>query len=114
MADILVTSVSVDPTSKEIAVGESFTITPTVLPSNATNKLLNWNVHPADGNPLEFTVNSSGVVTGHAPGTGTVECVNTSSGKNAYCAVTVTAATATTVPVTGVSVSTSNMTLTVG
>lgn len=83
--NIPVSSVSVDPTSKAIVPGETFTITPTVLPANATDKTVSWS-SSATG---KATVTSAGVVTGVAAGSATITCTTTSGSKTATCAVTV-------------------------
>ena len=80
-----VSSVSVDPASKSIIKGETFTITPTVLPADATDKTVSWTSN-ATG---KATVNSSGVVTGVAAGNATITCTTTNGSKTATCAVTV-------------------------
>ncbi len=80
-----VTGVSVDPTSKSIVPGETFTITPTVSPAGATDKTVSWSSN-ATG---KATVNSSGVVTGVAAGSATITCTTTDGGFTATCNVTV-------------------------
>ena len=66
--------------------GSSYTLSATVLPSNATNKALSW----ASDAPSVATVNSSGVVTPVAPGTATITATATDgSGKSGTCSVTV-------------------------
>ena len=84
-----VSSVSVDPTSKSIVTGETFTITPTISPSNATDKSVSW----TSGTPAKATVSSTGVVTGVAAGSSTITCTTTNGSKTATCTVTVYAVT---------------------
>lgn len=79
------TGVEVDPTSKAIVVGETFTITPTVSPSDATDKTVSWSSN-AEG---KATVSSAGLVTGVAAGSATITCTTTNGSYTANCAVTV-------------------------
>lgn len=84
-ATVNVTSVSVAPTSKAIVPGETFTITPTVLPANATDKSVSWNSSATS----YATVTSAGVVSGVAAGSSTITCTTTDGGFTATCATTV-------------------------
>ena len=97
-ADILPTSVTLNPTSKTVKVGEIFTVTPTVLPSNATNKNVTWK----SSNTSVATVDSNGKITGVKAGTSTVTCTTVAGNKTATCSVKVEAATV--VSPTGVSI----------
>ncbi len=84
-AAVAVTGVTVDPTSKAIVVGESFSVTPTVSPSNASNKNINWST----SNSSYATV-SSGTVTGVAAGSASITATSAADGtKSASCAVSV-------------------------
>ena len=65
---ILVTAISVTPTSTSIQTGSTATLTATVSPSNATNKTLSW----TSSNTSVATVNSSGVVSGLTAGSTSV------------------------------------------
>lgn len=88
-ASVAVTSVSVSPTSKSIVPGETFDITPTVLPNNASNKNINWST----SNSSKATV-SNGTVTGVAAGTATITATSAADNtKTATCSVTVRAVT---------------------
>ncbi len=73
------------PSSKSIKVGESFTMSYTLEPVNATTTLT-WT---SDDSSIA-TVSSSGVVTGVKAGSTWIN-VETSNGKRAYCKVTVNA-----------------------
>lgn len=85
-AVVPVSSVSVDPTSKKIFIGETFTVTPTVLPANATNKNVNW----SSSATAKATVTSAGLVTGVATGSANITATSAADGtKSATCAVTV-------------------------
>ncbi len=86
---INVTGISVNPTSNTIVKGntDSFNITATITPQNATNKGVNWTTD--NGNVA--TVNSSGTVTLKG-GVGTAHITATSqdnSSASASCTVTV-------------------------
>lgn len=81
-----VDSITVAPTEKTLkAKGETFTIIPTVLPENATNK----NVSFKSSDESVATVNSNGVVTAVANGTATITAVTEDGNKTAECKVTV-------------------------
>ena len=85
---VRVTSLTFDITSKEVEVGESFTITATVKPDDAANKALTW----SSSNSGVAIVNQSGKVTALTAGTVQISAV-TSDGSNlkATCNVTVKA-----------------------
>lgn len=89
-----VTGVTVDPTSKTIVVGETFTITPTIAPANATDKTIKSWTSSASG---KASVTSAGVVTGVAAGTANITCTTNDGSKTATCAVTVYSATVTSI-----------------
>ena len=97
-ATTAVTSITFDKTWVAVAAGNSFAITATVAPSNATNKTLTW----TSSNPSVATVNSNGVVTGISAGSAQIKATS-SNGKVATCSVKVTAPT-TTVDATGISI----------
>ena len=81
----LVSQLSLDVTSQELSVGESFTLTATVLPDNATDKTLTW----TSSDPSVASVNG-GVVTAVAPGTAVITATTTDgSNLSATCTVTV-------------------------
>lgn len=81
---IPVTSVSLDKTSLSLKVGTYGTITPTVLPENATDKYVIW----TSDNPSVATINNNtGSVFGVAPGTTTLTAK--AGDKTATCVVTV-------------------------
>ena len=73
--EIDVNSLIVTPTSVEIYVGDSKTISATVLPSSATNKRLTW----TSGNSGVASVSSSGVIKGLRYGTTTVKVASVSN-----------------------------------
>ena len=81
---INVTGVEVSPTTKAIVPGETFDITPTISPSNATDKSVSWTSNASDKASV-----SSGTVTGVAAGTATITCTTTDGSYTATTAVTV-------------------------
>lgn len=87
-APVAVTGVTVSPTTASIAVGANRQLTPTVAPSNATNKSVTY----SSSNTSKATVNNTGLVTGIAAGTATITVTTADGAKTATCAVTVTSA----------------------
>ena len=80
-----VSSVTLDKPSASVTVGNTLTLTPTVLAENAENKTLTW----TSSNPSVATV-SNGVVTTVTVGTTTITAEATDgSGLKATCTVTV-------------------------
>ncbi|WKL46890.1 Ig-like domain-containing protein [Flavobacterium pectinovorum] len=82
---VAVTSVSLSPTSASLNVGATQQLTPTVLPSNATNKAVTY----SSSNTAVATVNSSGLITAVANGTATIIVTTVDGSKTSTCAVTV-------------------------
>ena len=86
-SNVKVTDLIVAPTSVDLYVGESISVYASVLPSNATNKSLNW----SSSNTSVATVSSSGVITGKKYGTTTIKVTSASnSNVSKVIAVTVT------------------------
>lgn len=85
-AAVAVASITVSPTTKSLAVGETQQITPTVLPANATNKSVTYSSSDA----TKASVSASGLITAVAAGTATITATTVSGGKTATVAVTVT------------------------
>ena len=104
---VAVTGVGLDKTSLSMTEGETYTLTATVSPTNATNKSVTWT---SSSNSVA-TVSSTGVITAKAAGSATITVTTTDGAKTATCTVTVKAAT---VPVTGVSLNKTSLSLTVG
>jgi len=67
-----------------IDVGETVTLTPTFVPSNATNKNVNW-----ESNDPNVATVDNGKVTGKAAGRATIKVITEDGGKTATCLVTV-------------------------
>ena len=80
-----VSSISLDKKSLELTVNETYQMTATVSPTNATAKDVHW----ASSDEFIATVDKDGLVTAVAPGTATIT-VYASSGVSASCTVTVT------------------------
>ena len=99
-----VTGVSLNKTSLSMVVGETQTLTATVLPVDATDKSVTW----SSSNTAVATVSASGVITAKAAGSATIMVTANDGGSTATCAVTVS------VPVSGVSLDKTSLTLPVG
>ena len=86
MEAILATSIELNQASAELTEDETLQLTATVLPTNATNKMVTW----ASSDEAVATVNSTGLVTAIAPGTATITAT-TPDGSNlsTSCNVTV-------------------------
>ena len=90
--DVDVTSITLDKTEASIEVGDSITLTATVLPSDATDTSVTW----TSSDTSVVTVDEDGVVTGIAEGTATITVAsNSNSSATATCEVTVTETTST-------------------
>ena len=90
--DVAVTGITLDKTSAEMTVGgDALTLTPTVLPDDATNKTVTWTTSDAS-----VATVTDGVVTAVAAGTATITATatngtdDTSDDFSATCEVTVT------------------------
>ena len=99
-----VASVSLNKSSIELIEGESFTLTATVSPSNATDKTITW----TSSNTAIATV-SGGNVTAVKEGSASITAA--CGGKTASCAVTVNKKT---IPVSSVTLSKTSLTLVEG
>ncbi|RYF25693.1 MAG: starch-binding protein, partial [Flavobacteriales bacterium] len=82
---VAVTSVSLSPSSAALNIGGTQQLTPTVLPSNATNKSVTY----SSNNTAVATVNASGLITAVANGTATITVSTVDGNKTSTCAVTV-------------------------
>lgn len=81
--EISVTSVSINPESVSVEVGETIQLRATILPSDASDKSLTW----SSSNQTVATITSSGLVTAITEGTSIITAL--SGGKSAKCTVTV-------------------------
>jgi len=104
---ISVTSVSLNKTATSIYVGNTEQLTPTIVPSSATNQSVSWS-SSAEG---IATVSSSGLVEGVSAGTATITVTTDDGSKTAICEVTVSAVT---ISVTGVTLNKSDTSLVAG
>lgn len=82
---VAVTGISLSASSQTIDAGKSFTLSPTVTPSDATNK----DVMYSSSNSAVASVDASGKVTGKAEGKATITVKTVQGGKTATCEVTV-------------------------
>lgn len=83
---ISVSEITVNETSMELKVGETATLTATVLPENATDKTIVW----SSSDDAVVTVDETGTVTAVGPGTATVSVMAKNGGAKATCEVIVT------------------------
>lgn len=83
--NVAVTSVSISPTTLSLQPGQSYTLTATVLPDNATNKTVSW----SSSNTSIATV-SDGVVKAKSVGSATIKAK--AENCEATCAVSVSSA----------------------
>lgn len=106
--DIMVTNVSVSPSSKGLTVGATCYLYETVTPNNATNKTVLW----SSSNTNVATVNpNSGLVTARGAGSATIYATaQDGSGKRGTCSISVSAP----VSVTSINVSPKQKTLSPG
>lgn len=105
---VCVTGVSLSSTSKTLTVGQSFTLTATVSPSDASNKGVHWS---SSGNSGIVSVSGSGnsvQVRANAGGKVKIIVKTSDGGYSASCAVTVN------VPMAGVSLDPESKSLTTG
>ncbi len=81
---VQVTSIKLNKSKKSLNIGDTFTLTATVKPNNATDKSVTW----SSSNTSVATVDENGVVTAVAEGTATITAT-ASNGVEASCTVTV-------------------------
>ena len=84
-ASISVESVSIDKITLELAIGNTATLTATVLPENATNKNVSW----TSSNESVASVSSTGEVLGISKGNAIITVTTEDGAKTATCDVTV-------------------------
>lgn len=80
-----VEGISLDRTSLTLQKGSSYTLTATITPTDATNKLVIW----SSDNEDVATVSSAGEVSGESVGTATITVTTADGGYTATCEVTV-------------------------
>jgi len=104
---VAVTGMTIDPATASLTVGETLTLTPTVLPDTATDKTVTWTT----SDETVATVDANGVVTALAAGEATITATaNDGSGVTGTCTVTVSEPT---VAVTSVTVEPTELNLNV-
>jgi uncharacterized protein YjdB len=103
---VSVTGVSLSETSKNLTEGETFVLTATVAPANATDKTLTWTT----SNATVASV-SSGTVSALAAGETVITVTTVDGSKTATCTIRVQPAT---ISVTGVSLNIADTTLKAG
>jgi len=82
-----VSGVTLNQSTLTMTEGDKATLTPTVAPTNATNKAVTW----SSDKPSVATVSATGEVTAKLAGSATITVTTTDGGKTATCAVTVKA-----------------------
>ena len=108
-----VTSLTLDKTDVSMKIGETYTLTPTILPENADNKNVNW----ISSNPGVATIDDEGKITAIMPGTTTITAASDyDEEKTATCTVTVSAIPVIpqTTPVTGITLDLTKESMTTG
>lgn len=85
---VAVTNVTLNKTSLELMQGDTYTLTATVAPTDATNKAVTW----ATSDAAVASVSTSGVVTATGSGSATITVTTTDGSFKATCTVAVTAA----------------------
>ena len=106
-ATVAVTGVTLNSHAETLTVDETFQLSATVAPDNATNTNVTW----TSSNSNVAEVSASGLVTANAAGTATITVTTVDGAKTATCTITVQAAT---VAVIGVTLNSNAETLTVG
>lgn len=96
--EVAVENIILDKEQMTINVGETTTLSATVVPSNATNKNLIW----ASSSPSVAMVSGNGIVTGLSKGIAVISVSTVSGDKSKFCIVTVNPSK---VDVTGISIS---------
>jgi len=102
-----VTGVTIAPTTLNLNVGNSSTLTATIAPTNASNKNVTW----ASSNTNIATVDTNGKVIAIANGTTTITVTTNDGNKTASCTVIVSTLI---IPVKSVTVTPTTLTLDVG
>ena len=105
---IEVTSVSLNKTFLTLEIGESGTLTATILPNNATDKSVTWT-----SSDQSVAMVEDGKVTAIESGTATITAT-TSNGKTASCMITVIEPAPEVIEVTSVSLNKTSLTLEIG
>ena len=102
---VSVSSVTLDKETLTLKIGETYSLTATVLPENAANKRVSW----SSSNTSVATVDPNGKVSAISVGSSIITVTTEDGGKKATCSVYVNP-----IPVTGVSLNKTSMTLLIG
>ena len=102
---VSVSSVTLDKETLSLKIGETYSLTATVLPDKAANKNVSW----SSSDTSVATVDSNGKVTAIGVGSARITVITEDGGKKASCSVSVNP-----ISVTGVSLNKTSMTLLIG
>ncbi len=105
---INVSSIQLNTTNVSLEVGDTYRLSATIQPSNATNQTITWSSSNAN-----IVAVSGGVITGKNVGTATITA-RSHNGKTASATVTVLTKTPSVIEVTGVKISPSSASIKVG
>ena len=105
--NVNVSSISVTPNNATLKIGDTITLSKTILPSNATNQSVTW----SSSNPSVVTVSSNGVVTALSSGTAVITVTTVDGKKTARANINVLSDN---ISVTGISITPSSISLEVG
>ena len=94
IAPISATGISLDRDSLALSIDDSFQLTASLTPANASNKSVTW----SSGTPIVATVDQSGLVTARSAGSATITVTTQDGNHSDSCIVSVTA-----ISVTGIS-----------
>ena len=97
---IVVTNISVTPTTLQLQPGYSAALTPNITPNNATDKSVIW----ATNNVAVASVSTDGIVTAHSNGSAVISATTVDGNKTAFCNITVAESQTGTIAITGISV----------
>ena len=106
--NVAVSSITFEKTNVSLEVGNSTHLTATVLPENATNKILTWK----SSNPTVATVDTAGIVNAKSSGMTVITATSADGTVTAECMVTVTEKQEEKIAVEQIILSTTNVTLT--
>ena len=82
---VMVSGISVDPTSADVIISHTQQLTTTIFPSNATNKNIIW----SSSNPTVAIVDSNGLVKTIAGGDAVILAKTEEGNKTATCSISV-------------------------
>ena len=83
--EVAVTGVTLDKSELELMVGDTYQLTPTITPADATNRNVKWSTNLSG----VASVAQDGTVTAKKAGAATITCTTEDGGKTAKCVVTV-------------------------